>query len=189
MSIFTTERLTVRLWTDADVDRLFDLYSRPEVVRFLSSVPDPLQNLTEAHDLIERWQECAVGDRFGYWAVQTHDVVVGTVLLWPIPRTKTRRGESAEGEVGWHLHPDSRGRGYATEAAAGAIAKGFNEGMTAVYANVLAENAASIEVCRRLGMEHTVRERSDPADGEWFRIQTRQTMRAGKLGSLTENHR
>jgi RimJ/RimL family protein N-acetyltransferase len=55
-------------------------------------------------------------------------------------------------EVGWHLHPDSWGHGYATEAARGAIAKGFGAGLTEIYAVVRPDNERSIAVCRRLGM-------------------------------------
>ena len=41
-----------------------------------------------------------------------------------------------EVEVGWHLHPDSWGRGYATEAARAVIAQGFEAGLPEVYAVV-----------------------------------------------------
>jgi RimJ/RimL family protein N-acetyltransferase len=62
--------------------------------------------------------------------------------------------ESAEIEVGWHLHPDSWGHGYATEAARGAIAKGFSEGLREIFAVVRPDNERSLAVCRRLGMTH-----------------------------------
>jgi RimJ/RimL family protein N-acetyltransferase len=58
-----------------------------------------------------------------------------------------------EVEVGWHLHPDSWGRGYATEAARAVIARGFSAGVPEVYAVVRPGNEASIAVCARLGMQ------------------------------------
>ncbi|MFE2105185.1 GNAT family N-acetyltransferase, partial [Kitasatospora sp. NPDC059463] len=57
-----------------------------------------------------------------------------------------------EVEVGWHLHPDSWGRGYATEAARAALAKGFADGLTEIHAVVRPGNERSAAVCRRLGM-------------------------------------
>ncbi len=55
-------------------------------------------------------------------------------------------------EVGWHLHPDSWGRGYATEAAAAAVDRAFAAGLKRMYAVVKPGNTASIAVTRRLGM-------------------------------------
>ncbi|WP_434743234.1 GNAT family N-acetyltransferase [Micromonospora sp. SH-82] len=41
---------------------------------------------------------------------------MGTALVHPLPGRDTTR-LTDDIEVGWHLHPDSWGRGYATEAA------------------------------------------------------------------------
>ena len=73
---------------------------------------------------------------------------MGTVLLVPLGG-----GTAGEVEVGWHLHPDHWGNGYATEAASGAIARGLAAGLPEVLAVVRPENAASQAVCRRLGMQ------------------------------------
>jgi RimJ/RimL family protein N-acetyltransferase len=72
--------------------------------------------------------------------------VAGTVLLKPLPEGV------GEVEVGWHLHPDSWGRGYATEAARAVVDRGFTAGLPEVYAVVRPGNARSMAVCRRLGM-------------------------------------
>ena len=55
-------------------------------------------------------------------------------------------------EVGWHLHPDSWGHGYATEAAQAVMDRGFGSGLPEVVAVVYPDNHRSIAVCRRLGM-------------------------------------
>jgi len=68
------------------------------------------------------------------------------VLFKPLPNGV------GEVEVGWHLHPDSWGHGYATEAARAVIDRGFGAGVAEVYAVVRPGNEASIAVCRRLGM-------------------------------------
>jgi RimJ/RimL family protein N-acetyltransferase len=75
-------------------------------------------------------------------------VVAGSILLVPLPEPS-----AGEVEVGWHLHPDSWGHGYATEGARGAIAHGFASGLREIYAVVRPDNERSLAVCRRLGLE------------------------------------
>jgi len=152
VAVYETERLIVRPWThdESDVDRIFDTYSRWEVARWLGAAPRALTAREEADAAVDRWAARGGEDgRFGVWAIEVRDtgVVAGTVLLVNLP-------ESEEIEVGWHLHPDSWGHGYATEAARGAIAKGFAEGLSEIFAVVRPDNERSLAVCRRLGMTH-----------------------------------
>jgi RimJ/RimL family protein N-acetyltransferase len=146
--MFTTERLIVRDWAPADRERAFDIYSRWEVARWLGSSPKVLDSLDAADALIERFRTYSADPRFGIWAAECKDtgVVAGTVLLVPIP------DGDGEVEVGWHFHPDSWGKGLATEAARGAVAKGFADGLAEVYAVVRPDNEPSKAVCGRLGM-------------------------------------
>jgi RimJ/RimL family protein N-acetyltransferase len=160
--VFETARLVARPWTQADADRHFDMYSRWEVARWLGSVPAPLEARDESVARIERWAQGARRDnRFGLWAIEVAatGIVVGSVLLVPIPLIGEERPrlpeEGGDVEVGWHLHPDSWGQGYATEAAAGALAKAWSDGLSEVVAVVYADNEPSLRVCRRLGMEAT----------------------------------
>lgn len=140
-----TARLRLRPWTTDrdDLARLADLYSRPEVTRWLGGPPS-----VAPAELVARWRAVAEDDRFGVWAVEVTATgrVAGTVLLKPLP------DGVGEVEVGWHLHPDSWGHGYATEAARAVIDRGFLAGLPEVYAVVRPGNAASVAVCRRLGM-------------------------------------
>jgi RimJ/RimL family protein N-acetyltransferase len=152
--MFTTERLIVRQWDPSDRERAFDIYSRWEVAQWLGT-PAVLDSLEAADAKIERFRTRSDDPRFGLWAVERKDtgVVAGTVLLVPMP------GGDGEVEVGWHFHPDSWGHGFATEAARGAVAKGFAEGLSEVFAVVRPDNDPSLAVCRRLGM--TPRGRTD----------------------------
>jgi RimJ/RimL family protein N-acetyltransferase len=140
-----TARLRLRPWTTgpADLARLADLYGRPEVTRWLGGGPS-----VSPDELVDRWAQVHARDeRFGCWAIERPDgVVAGTVLLKPLPRGV------GEVEVGWHLHPDSWGHGYATEAARAVIDRAFEAGLPEVYAVVRPGNEASVAVCRRLGM-------------------------------------
>jgi RimJ/RimL family protein N-acetyltransferase len=174
MAVFETERLVVRPWThaDADVDRVFDTYSRWEVARWLGSVPTALESREKADAVVDRFAARADPDgRYGVWAIEVRatGTVAGTILLVPLPDPGgTGNGEV---EIGWHLHPDSWGRGYATEAARGAIDKGFADGLSEVFAVVRPDNERSLAVCRRLGMSHLGRtERWYDTELELFRI-------------------
>ena len=148
--VFETQRCRVRDWRDDEAPRLFDLYGRREVARWLGRTPQEMQSLDQAKDAVAGWrswnEERAPAGR---WAVERRDdgVVAGTVLLVPLP------DGDGEFEVGWHFHPDSWGKGFATESARGAIAYGFEQGLEEVFAVVRPDNAASLAVCRRLGME------------------------------------
>jgi RimJ/RimL family protein N-acetyltransferase len=86
--------------------------------------------------------------RYGPWAIvdQATGLAAGTAMLKPLPN-----GEG-EIEVGWRLHPDSWGRGYATEAGAALVAAGFDEGLDEIWAVTNLDNPASMNVCRRIGM-------------------------------------
>jgi RimJ/RimL family protein N-acetyltransferase len=57
-------------------------------------------------------------------------------------------------EIGWHLHPDAWGRGYASEAAAAVLGQAWHAGLSRVIAVTNPANVASQAVCRRIGMRH-----------------------------------
>jgi RimJ/RimL family protein N-acetyltransferase len=147
-TVFETERLIVRDWAEADGDRVFDIYRRWEVSKWLGVAPRVMTDRDSASAAIERWNKRNTDPTYGVWAVQEKagGVVAGTVLLMPLP------GDGDEIEVGWHFHPDSWGRGLATESAYGAIVHGRRAGIGDIYAVVRPGNTASIAVCGRLGM-------------------------------------
>jgi RimJ/RimL family protein N-acetyltransferase len=140
-----TVRLRLRAWTTSPVDlaRLTDLYGRAEVRRWIGGTPS-----VPPEELVARWATVHQLDaRHGCWAIErAGGRVAGTVLFKPLPNGV------GEVEVGWHLHPDSWGQGYATEAARAVIERGFAAGVPEVYAVVRPGNEASMAVCRRLGM-------------------------------------
>ncbi|GAA0622992.1 GNAT family N-acetyltransferase [Kribbella sandramycini] len=152
--VYETERVRVRDWTPADGDRVFDIYRRWEVSRWLGADPKVMADRDAATRVITRWNERNQDPLYGVWAVHERatDSVAGTVLLVPLPEPSDGTASAGEVEVGWHFHPDAWGRGLATEAARGAIEHGFKAGLERIYAVVRPDNAASLAVCRRLGM-------------------------------------
>jgi len=148
VTVFATGRLDISPWTHepSDVERILDIYSRWEVAQWLGARPRILTTLDEASAAVDRWAARCV-DYQGIWAVRVRStgVAAGTVLLASLP-------DSEQVEVGWHLHPDSWGLGYATEAARGALAHGFAHGLREIFAVVRPGNERSLALCRRLGM-------------------------------------
>lgn len=163
--VLETERLKVRLYREADADRMFDTLRRWEVARWLGDDPQAMADREEAVRRITRWRAISAADpRRGLWAVEVKDtgVVAGCVLLVPAPDPEHRFG--GEVEVGWHLHPDSWGHGYAREAGAATLAKGFADGLREVHAFVRPDNEPSMRVCEAIGMR-----RHRASTDEWYR--------------------
>lgn len=89
----------------------------------------------------------------GIWAITSRDSgeLFGNILLKPIPLSSGVEGE-APVEIGWHLHPDAQGAGYATESASAVMTDAANNGLRSVIAVTDPLNTASQRVCERLGM-------------------------------------
>lgn len=146
-----TARCVIRPWRDEEAPRLLDILSRLEVAKWLGDgEPSLMADLDEARARIERYRALnAEAPPRGFWAVEVRDTgqVAGTVLLSTLPNS------DGEVEIGWHLHPDSWGQGYASEAAAAVAEHGFAGGLDEIYAITHTTNGPSQAVCRRLGME------------------------------------
>src|SRR5947209_1262614 len=152
----TTERLVIRPWRPAEADRMYDMLRRLEVARWIGG--RPMRDRHEALALIDRYTtRLACDPRFGYWAVVEREAAApaadrpvaspaGTVVLKAVP------DGDGEVEIGWHLHPDSWGRGLATEAGRAVLAHAFAVGLSEVWAVTHPENQTSAGVCRKLGM-------------------------------------
>lgn len=159
-----TKRLHLRPLRLADLDALHDIKSRPKVARYEYWEPQTRQQTAD-------WLAKKAGrDTFeeGEWltlAVVRPDFepVVGTVSLhWT-------NKEWRQGELGYLLHPDHQGFGYATEAAQEMLRVGFDIlGLHRIIARAEPRNTASIRVMERLGMRHEAYFRHcEHVKGEW----------------------
>jgi pimeloyl-ACP methyl ester carboxylesterase len=148
-SVFETERLVVRPWRDDEAPRLFDIRRRPEITRWFGT-PTPMASVDEARERIARWRAITEADpRLGSWAIceRAGGPPAGSVIIHVVEGRRDRI------EVGWDLHPDATGRGLATEAARGAIAKAFADGAPEVFAVTHTGNHRSRRVAERAGMQ------------------------------------
>jgi RimJ/RimL family protein N-acetyltransferase len=142
-------RLRLRPFTRGDVEAVFAYRSREDVARYLFDEPMSRESCAEAVQLrTGQTAWAAEGDRI-VLAVERRDdlVLLGEVSL-------ILRGLGArQAELGYILHPDSHGRGYATEAAAMVLGLGFAAaGCHRIYARCDVRNGPSRRVMERLGM-------------------------------------
>ena len=149
-----TARLILRPYEPADAAFVRDLYSRPDVRRYIGDGTQRVRTMDEARAKITAWNERYLHEPVqGLWAVALQDgTIAGSVLLKPIPDSGTTAERDIE--IGWHFHPDHWGHGYATEAARAVLKHAFASGLPRVVAVTNPANAASQAVCRRLGMTH-----------------------------------
>ena len=153
----TTDRLLLRAWGPGDIDFLLDMYSRWDVQRYIGIVPRVMRERDEAIARLERYLATDDGG-LGVWAIA--DPVTrapyGAVLLKALPASGPTEPltPSGEIEIGWHLHPDAWGLGYAAEAAGRVLEHAFCLGLPRVLAVTHADNTASRRVACRIGMVH-----------------------------------
>src|SRR5205085_9727419 len=132
-------------WRDEDAPRLLDIRRRPEITRWFGTTA-PMADEAEARQKVAAWRAISADPRLGSWAIWERGAATpaGTVLL------KLVEGSAPEEvEVGWYLHPDAMGRGLASEAARGAIAKAFADGWDEVFAYTHTDNHPSRRVAAR----------------------------------------
>ena len=150
----TSTRLILRPYSPRDAAFVQDLYSRPEVQRYIGDGTRRVRTSNEARAKIIAWNERYLTEPTqGSWAVCRKDgTLTGSLLLKPIPDSAT--AVERDIEIGWHFHPDHWGHGYATEAARVVLEHAFASGIERVVAVTNPANTASQAVCLRLGMTH-----------------------------------
>jgi RimJ/RimL family protein N-acetyltransferase len=143
MQIFLeTERLTLRRFTEADIDHLFALHNDPDVMRFLNG-----GRPTPREEIEREYRERFAGA--GYWAAAEKST--GEFLGWFAFHQTESRPEEAE--LGYRIKRSAWGKGYATEGSRALIRKGFTElGVRRVWAQTMAINLASRRVMEKAGL-------------------------------------
>ena len=157
-----TPRLILRPLMVEDVDWLIDLFTDPEVNRFLQGdacPPEQARRTAEAVvylDLKRCW--------FGCWAIQ--DKATGDVHGWTeLSKLRPWSGPSDEIALSYVLRRASWGRGIATEAAGRLLRHAFEaQQLERVTAVIMAGNTASKRVLEKLGMR--LIENAEPAEGQ-----------------------
>ncbi len=144
---YVSARLILRRFDDDDAEFVLGLHAHPAIARFIPSAV--MSDIADAEAWIAETKTMSAHAR-GRWCVTLHD---GTPVGAVIAADSLQREESGdEVEIGWRLHPDFGGRGFATEAGELLLSVCLASGLDRVIAVVDADNAASQAVCRRIGM-------------------------------------
>jgi RimJ/RimL family protein N-acetyltransferase len=157
--------MLLRAFTPDDAGAVHAIRSRPEVVRYLYGSPMTREQAEEA--ALRRAGETALereGDALSFAMVLpgSGEMVGDLVLIWTSE-------EHAQGELGYVLHPDHRGRGFAVEGARELLRLGFEElALHRIVGRLDGRNAASARVLERLGMRREAHLReNERVKGEW----------------------
>jgi RimJ/RimL family protein N-acetyltransferase len=155
----TTPRLLLRQWRDADREPYARLNADPEVMRYFPGVQD--RALSDSS--IDLWRAHIAEHGWGNWAVETLDGghFIGFVGL-TVPRRALPFMPCVE--LGYRLARAHWRRGYAGEAARGALHVGFAQlGLEEIVAYTALINAPSRAVMASLGMRNAHEDFDHPA--------------------------
>jgi [ribosomal protein S5]-alanine N-acetyltransferase len=153
--ILQTPRLYLRRFTMADTSLIVQLNSRTEVLQYLHEVP--VKDEAHAAEILQTIILPQYENNLGRWAthIKETDEFIGWCGL-------KHRPEIAEVDLGYRFLPEFWGRGYATEAAKYALEYGFTTlGLKAVTGRAHIENAASLKVLEKIGMQYIKDEEVD----------------------------
>lgn len=158
-----TGRLLLRAHRSDDLDQLLGMYGDPDVCRYIPLGPwDRAEATTQLAGRLERTDYRGEPGILGL-VIDVDGTMVGDVVLFPVP------GEPDTAEIGWVLHPDHTGHGYAHEAARAVLDLAFDHyRLHRVVARVDPRNVRSARLCERLGMRREAHHRQAHwARGEW----------------------
>ena len=160
-----TDRLILRPFVAEDFDAVFAMQSRPDVARYLvwdARNEDEVRTALEVK--VSSTAIRAEGDALFLAAVlRSTDELVGDIVLHWISR------EHSTAEIGFIVHPDHQGHGYATEAVRPLLGLAFEDlRLHRVIGRAEARNVASARVLEKLGMRreaHLIE--NEYVKGEW----------------------
>jgi RimJ/RimL family protein N-acetyltransferase len=160
-----TSRLRLRPFLAGDVDALFSYQSRDDVTRYLLWGSRSRDEVRHALEL--KITATAIRGEGDFLAVAAESIetgeIVGDAVLGLVS------AENLQGEIGYIVHPDHHGNGYAAEMTRPLLRIAFDDlGLHRVTGSLDARNAASARVLEKLGMRreaHLVQ--NDFVKGEW----------------------
>ncbi|MTD31134.1 GNAT family N-acetyltransferase [Planomicrobium sp. YIM 101495] len=146
--LIETKRLQLVELTQQHADRIFEILTENEVIRYYGM--DKLAGRLEAEELISSFHtyyQIRQGIRWGIVLKETGEFI-GSIGL---NNMKLRLKRS---EIGYELHPDHWKRGYISEAMAGVLSYAFEElGIFRMAAITFPQNEKSNGLLLKMGFE------------------------------------
>jgi RimJ/RimL family protein N-acetyltransferase len=162
-----TERLVLRPATVAHVDATWRFRQLESVSRWLTRAP---QTLAEYRSQFIDPESLAKSLVIEFGGEVVGDLMVAIGDAWAQAEVSDE-GHGVQADLGWALHPDTGGRGLATEAVREVLRICFEDlALRRVTAECFAANESSWRLMERVGMRresHNVRDSLHRA-GEWL---------------------
>jgi RimJ/RimL family protein N-acetyltransferase len=144
-----TSRLRLRPFVSGDLDALSSYQSRDDVTRYLLWGARSRDEVR--HGLELKIAATAIRSEGDFLAVAAESVQTGEIVGDIVLGFESE--EHMQGEIGYIVHPDHQGLGYATEMARPLLRIAFEDlGLHRVTGALDARNAASARVLEKLGM-------------------------------------
>lgn len=149
MPVMQTERLNLRLLDVADAEFILDLLNQPSWLEFIGD--RSVRNLDDARDYINNGPLAMIKQHgMGLYLVETRSDGMRLGLCGLL-----RRDTLEDIDIGFALHPDACGKGFAKEAAQACIEYARTTlKLDRVVAIVMPINARSIKLLQSLGMQY-----------------------------------
>jgi RimJ/RimL family protein N-acetyltransferase len=146
----STDRLVLRPWHLDDDELALGAYGDSRVARWLTPTMDQVRDPAAMRLVLQQWvaEDARMIPPAGRWAVELREErrLIGGATLLPLP-------PDDEYEIGWQLHPDAWGHGYATETGLALAQWAFKQGIEQVIALVRPANTRALAMVRRIGMD------------------------------------
>lgn len=146
--LLQTRRLGMRRYTHDDMGALGAVFADPYAAKFYPAMNTELALERWIHWNLRNYEDHG----FGLWALELLDtgVFIGDAgITYQTPQAERFL------ELGWHVHPDHRRQGYATEAARACMAYGFQRLQAGALGSIVdPANVASIQVATRVHASH-----------------------------------
>jgi RimJ/RimL family protein N-acetyltransferase len=140
----------LRPWQTDDAAAALGAYGDAEVARWLTPAMNRVPDEAAMELVLQQWvaEDARMVTPAGRWAVELRENgrLIGGATLLPLP-------PDAEFEVGWQLHPDAWGHGYATETGLALSRWAFEQGIDQVIALMRPANTRAVATVRRIGMQ------------------------------------
>jgi ribosomal-protein-alanine N-acetyltransferase len=179
-----TDRLFLRPLAQSDWDLALEMFTDPEVMKFVADVSSEEALAAEMKAFIRR----GAGGRVGVWCVLQRETgeKLGTGVLLPLPieeddtdwsLLQEDRYPDADIEVGYILRRSAWGKGYATEACRRLVQFAFEETeLDEIVAVTDPRNAVSQKVLRKCGLRDEGLRRAYADECSAFRMSRQQWM-------------
>ncbi|CAM3985136.1 GNAT family N-acetyltransferase [Flavobacterium branchiophilum] len=154
MAIIETNRLILRPLALDDAPAMFEMDKNPKVHQYLWN--KPVCHIQETLDTITYVRQQYVDYHIGRYAVvlkETMEFIGWAGLKW---NSEEVQEQIHFYDIGYRLSEPNWGKGYATEASKAWMEYGFKTmKINIIKAAAQLENAASNQVLKKIGMQHT----------------------------------